>query len=92
MILLFIIQIRIRRLKAKALIDLGVTRNFINKEFIQRINCKKEVFKELYGLLIFNKTSLIYNNSRITHHSGKVRFKINGFKKRRSFDIIYLGK
>ena len=41
---------------------------------------------------MFNKTFLVYNNNKITHHSGKVRLQINGFKKRKSFDITYLRK
>ena len=89
-ILLFVIQIRVRRLRAKALIDLGVTGNFINKEFTQKIDYKKKILKELYGLLVFNGTSLVYNNNRITYYSGKVRFQMDGFEERRSFDIIYL--
>ena len=39
---------------------------------------------------MFNETSLIYNNNKITHYFGKVRLQIDGFKKRRSFDITYL--
>ena len=71
--LLFIIQIKIKRFKAKALIDLGVTGNFINKEFTRKINYKKEILKKLYNLSMFNGTSLIYNNNKIIHYSGKVR-------------------
>ena len=92
MILLFIIQIRVKRLKAKALIDLGATGNFINKEFTRKINYKKKVLKELYGLLIFNETPLTHNNNKITCYFRKIRLQIDGFKERRSFDIIYLGK
>ena len=91
-ILLFIIQVKIRRLKIKTLIDLGATENFINKEFTRRIDYKKEAFKELYGLLIFNETPLTYNNNKVTYYSEKVRLQINGFIERRSFDIIYLGR
>ena len=72
-ILLFVIQIRVRRLRAKTLIDLGVTRNFINKEFTRRINYKKEIFKKLYGLSIFDETPLTYNNNKITYYSRKVK-------------------
>ena len=53
--------------------DLGVIGNFINKEFIRRINYKKEIFKELYNLLIFNETLSAYNNNKIIYYSGKVR-------------------
>ena len=91
-ILLFIIQVRVRRLKIKALIDLGATRNFINKEFTRRIDYKKEALKEPYGLLMFDETPLIYNDNRVIYYSEKVRFQIDGFKERRTFDIIYLGK
>ena len=41
---------------------------------------------------MFNGTSLIYNNNKIIYYSGKVRLQIDGFKERRSFDIIYLRK
>ena len=85
---LFIIQVRVERLKTKALIDLGVTRNFINKEFTRKIDYKKEALKKLYDLLIFNETFLTYNNNKITYYSGKVRLQMDGFKERRSFDII----
>ena len=88
--LLFIIQVRVRRLRAKTLIDLGVTGNFINKEFIRKINYKKKVLKKLYGLLMFNETPLVYNNNKIIYYFRKVRLQIDGFKERRSFNIIYL--
>ena len=89
-ILLFIIQVRVRRLKAKTLINLGVTRNFINEEFARKINYKKEILKKPYDLSMFNGTPLIYNNNKIIYHSKKIRLQIDGFKERRSFDIIYL--
>ena len=41
---------------------------------------------------MFNGTSLVYNNNKIIYYSRKVRLQINGFKKRRSFNIIYLGR
>ena len=71
---LFVIWVKVGRLKVKTLINLGVTKNFINEEFIRKINYKKEALEELYGLLIFNKTSLIYNNNKVINYSGKVRF------------------
>ena len=40
-ILSFFIQVRVRRLKAKALINLNVIENFINEEFTREINYKK---------------------------------------------------
>ena len=40
-ILLFIIQVRVGRLKTKVLINLDVTGNFINEEFTRKINYKK---------------------------------------------------
>ena len=55
------------------LIDSGATKNFINEEFIRKINYKKKALKKLYGLLIFNKTPLAYNNSKITYYSKKIR-------------------
>ena len=64
----------------------------MNEEFARKINCKKKVFKEPYGLSIFNKTSLIYNNSKLIYYSKKVRLQIDDFKERRSFDITYLGE
>ena len=79
----FVIWVRVGRLRAKALIDSGVTGNFMNEEFARRIDCKKEALKEPYGLS--------NNNGRVTHHSGKVRLQMDGFKERRSFDITYLG-
>ena len=45
----------------------------MNKEFIRRINYKKEVLKKPYELLIFNGTLLIYNNNKVIYYSGKVR-------------------
>ena len=54
--------------------NLGVTRNFINKEFTRKINYKKKTLKKLYDLLIFNRTPLVYNNNKITYYSKKVRF------------------
>ena len=39
---------------------------------------------------MFNKTSLTYNNNKITHYSEKIKLQIDGFKERRSFDITYL--
>ena len=39
---------------------------------------------------MFDGTPLIYNNNKITYYSKKIRLQIDGFKKRRSFDIIYL--
>ena len=39
---------------------------------------------------MFNGTSLIYNNNKIIYYSEKVRFQMDGFKERRSFDITYL--
>ena len=65
-------------------------KNFINKEFIRRINYKKEVLKKPYDLSIFNGTPSIYNNNKITHHSKKIKLQIDGFKERKSFDITYL--
>ena len=91
-ILLFVIQIKVRRLRIKALINFGATKNSINEEFTRKIDYKKEIFKKLYDLLIFNGTSLIYNNNKIIYYSKKVRLQIDGFKKRRSFDITYLKK
>ena len=79
--LLFIIQIRIKRLKVKALINLDAIGNFINKEFTRKNNYKKKALKELYNLLMFNETSLIYNNNKIIYHSGKVRLQMDGLKK-----------
>ena len=90
--LLFVIQVKIGKFRAKALIDLGVTKNFINEEFARKIDYKKKVFKKLYGLSIFNETFLIYNNNKIIFYSGKVKLQIDDFKERRSFDIIYLGR
>ena len=89
MTLLFVIQVKVGRLRVKALIDLGVTGNFINKEFTRKINYKK-ILKKLYGLLIFDGTFLAYNNNKIIYYSKKVRLQIDGFKKRKTFDIIYL--
>ena len=89
---LFVIQVRVRRLRAKALIDLGVTGNFINEEFTRKIDYKKEIFKKPYDLLIFNRTFLIYNNNKIIYYSGKIRLQMDDFKERRSFDITYLRK
>ena len=91
-ILLFIIQVKVRRLRVKALIDLGATGNFINKEFIRKINYKKKAFKKPYDLLIFDETFLAYNDDKVIYYSGKIKLQINGFKERRSFDIIYLKK
>ena len=91
-ILLFIIWVRIGRLRVKTLIDLGVIKNFMNKEFARKINYKKKIFKKLYGLLIFNGTSLVYNDDKIIYYSGKVKLQIDGFKERKSFDITYLGR
>ena len=71
--LLFVIWVKVRRLKAKALIDLGVTGNFINEEFTRKINCKKEIFKELYDLLMFNGTPSVYNNNKIIYYFKKIR-------------------
>ena len=42
---LFVIQVKVKKLRAKTLIDLGVTGNFINEEFTRRINCKKKHLK-----------------------------------------------
>ena len=39
---------------------------------------------------MFKGTPSIYNNNKIIYYSGKVKFQMDGFKKRRSFDIIYL--
>ena len=39
---------------------------------------------------MFDETPLIYNNNKIIYYSKKVRLQIDGFKKRRSFDITYL--
>ena len=41
---------------------------------------------------MFNGTPSAYNNSKIIYYSGKIRIQIDGFKKRRSFNITYLGK
>ena len=41
---------------------------------------------------MFNRTPLIYNNNKIIYYSGKVRLQIDGFKERKSFNIIYLRK
>ena len=41
---------------------------------------------------MFNGTPSTYNNNRVIYHFRKVRLQINGFKKRRSFDITYLGR
>ena len=41
---------------------------------------------------MFDKTPLTYNNNKVTYYSKKVRLQIDGFKKRRSFDITYLKK
>ena len=41
---------------------------------------------------MFDGTPSIYNDNRIIYYSGKVKLQIDGFKKRRSFDIIYLRK
>ena len=71
------------------LINLDVIEIFINKDFTRKINYKK-LFKKLYDLLIFDETPLIYNYNKITYYSKKLRLQINGFKERRSFDIIYL--
>ena len=89
---LFVIWVKVGRFRAKTLIDLGVTGNFMNKEFIRKINYKKKALKKLYGLLIFDETSLAYNNNRIIYYFRKIRLQIDGFKERRSFDITYLGK
>ena len=56
----------------KALIDLGTTGNFINKEFVWKINYKKEIL-ELYDLLMFNKTPLAYNDEKIIYNLGNIR-------------------
>ena len=53
---------KVRRQKAKTLIDLNVTRNFINKDFARKINYKKTL--KLYSLSMFDKTSLVYNNKK----------------------------
>ena len=45
----------------------------MNEEFTRKINYKKEVLKEPYGLSIFDETPLIYNNNRIIYYSGKIR-------------------
>ena len=45
----------------------------MNKEFIRKINYKKEVFKKLYDLLIFNETSLIYNDNKIIYYFRKIK-------------------
>ena len=87
---LFIIQVRVGRLKAKALINLDVTGNFINKKFTRKINYKKKVFKKLYDLSMFNGTFLVYNDNKIIYYSRKIKLQINDFKERKSFDIIYL--
>ena len=55
------------------MINLDVTGNFMNEEFTRKINYKKKIFKKLYGLLIFNGTSLIYNNDKIIYYFGKIR-------------------
>ena len=39
---------------------------------------------------MFDGTFLAYNNNRVIYYSKKVRFQMNGFKERRSFDITYL--
>ena len=39
---------------------------------------------------MFDGTPLIYNNNKIIYYSRKVRVQMNGFKERKSFDIIYL--
>ena len=46
----------------------------MNEEFTRKINYKKEILKKPYDLLMFDETSLIYNNNRIIYYSGKVRF------------------
>ena len=81
---------KIRRLKAKTLINSGAIENYINKDFARRINYKKKLFKKLYNLLMFDGTPSAYNNNKITYYSRKVRLQIDGFNERKSFDIIYL--
>ena len=45
----------------------------MNKEFTRRIDYKKKVFKKLYGLLMFDRTPLIYNDDKIIYYSGKIK-------------------
>ena len=44
----------------------------MNKDFIRKINYKKEVLN-LYDLLIFNKTPLVYNDKKIMYNLGNIR-------------------
>ena len=60
--------------------DLDTIGNFINKKFTRKINYKKEIFKKLYDLLIFNETPLLYNYNIIIYYFRKIRFQIDGFK------------
>ena len=85
----YILTIRIRRQRAKALINLGLTKNFISKKFTRKFDYRKKVLKP-YGLLIFNKTSSAYNNKKVIYNLGNIRLQIDDLDELQKFDITYL--
>ena len=64
-------------------------KNFISKDFVRKIDYKMKIL-ELYGLLMFDRTSLAYNDRKIIYNLGNIRLQIDGLNERKKFDITYL--